>query len=374
MLQLNSVSTSSSRKEEFLAERLGLLEATNDGLDVFAHFGSYFGCDGYPRLDYSYPSPFPLDKKYRKSFRLSLGESGQIKFNDFAAQRMGDCFTFVRDLCGYTFKETITYIKNTVLNGWSAPVNVGALVQRSGRPRLIEKPLLEITPWIRDASVVDAVAAERYDLVGIDEFTRERYHCYYLGGAHISNRFDDEGKPADDYAITHTVDNPLYGYWYPTTDKWKLNRPNHPNKDFKWGPNNVRGADQPMFGQHLLPDLKGGKERLGILAPGQRDTMAAAAMLGCWVGCLSSESAHLHADQFGLLSAHFDQVAFFSDNDEAGWRAESQLQNEWGLLNLNPIFHYLGENDLCAWLKTPQGQGENRQRVAHDVLTYARSF
>lgn len=371
MIAINSANSPGERSQQFAAERLALLEATSDGLDVYAHFGSYFGCEGQPQLNRNYASPFPLDKRYRKSFRLSYGDGGQIVFNDFAAQLMGDCFSFVMQLLGYSFKEAVRYIKDSVLNNWS-PVNLGSLLQRVGRPRLIEKPLLSINTWLRQPNEGDSLASDRYDLVGITPELRAAYHCYYLGGALVGNRFGEDGQPKEDYTIYHSAQNPLYGYWYPSTDKWKLNRPQHPNKDFRWGPNNVRGTDAPIFGQHLLPELGHSKQLLGILGPGQRDTMAVAGLTRCWAGALSSESAHITAEQFGLLSAHFEHLAFFTDNDEAGLKGAAYLQKTWGLRCLNDLVHPLGENDLCAWLKTSTGQRpEFRQQVGRDLVAFA---
>lgn len=355
MLEINS-HQARDRSDDYVAERQAILEATNDGMDVYAHFGSYFGCEGYPRLDANYPSPFPLEKRYRKSFRLSRGEHGQIVFNDFAAQQMGDCFSFLMKLHGWDFSKAKDYIKNTVLHGWSQPIMSAGLIARSGRTRLVEKPLLSITAWLRENNEVDLIGNRRYDRVGITSAIREKYHCYYLGGALIGNRYADDGTRAKDYTVEHSTTNPLYGYYYPSTQQWKLNRPEHLNKDFRWGPNNVRGKNQPMFGEHLLPPVTEQKELLGVLAPGQRDTMALHALLGCWVGALSSESAHLTPEQYGMLSARFEYLAFFSDDDEAGHKAAAKMQNEWGLKSLNPILHLLGENDLCAWLAGVDGQ------------------
>jgi hypothetical protein len=370
MIALNSVDSSRDElRAKYKAELVSLLEATNDGLDVFAHFAGYFNCEGQPRLDRNYPSPFPLDKKYRPGFRLTRGKDGDIVFNDFATGHSGDCFRFVRLLLNYSFKDAVGYIRDSVLGGVVPTLTPAALV-RHGRPRLVERPALVIEPWLREPMPPDLV---RYDKVGITPALREQYHCYLLGGAWVRMNFKDDGTPKPDYTVESQPTNPLYGYWYPEQNKWKLNRPLHPDKSRRWGPNSVRQGDA-MFGEHLLPDPTQGKQPLGIIAPGQRDSMALAALMGCWVGCLGSESAHLTGTQFGILSACFEQVLYLTDNDKAGERGADHLQHEWGLRSLNSVVHALGENDLCAWLVTSSGQRPDlRAQVSRDLWALASS-
>jgi hypothetical protein len=337
--------------EERAALKAVLLDMLDDGLMVYDHFGSHFGCNGRPLLDKNYACPFPLpeQKEYRPGFRLHRTADGRIHFADFVTGLQGNCFEFIMRLLGCDY----------------SPLANTNIVQP--KPRLIStKPVL-IEPWQREwDTAADSLDYVRYDVPGISLGKREQYHCYALGGARIT-------RDSESYIIRHCAQNPVYGYWYKHTNHWKISRPVNPNKKARWS-SNTRGEDD-IFGQHLLPPADRPAE-LGLIGAGQRDTMLLSTLMDeighpeVWVGCLNSESAHLSPDQYALLKTRLRRMASLTDPDAAGAKAAANLE-QWAIPTLNRLWEDLQvepEMDLCAVLSLPIMQSAERRQEVGEFL------
>lgn len=349
---------------DWSAQREALLDATNDGMDVYAHFASHFECQGQPLLYRNYPTPFPVSKKYRKGFRLYLSEgNGRIQYKDNATGRNGNCLEFVMELLGYSFKEAKQYVEQTVLHGLAPTVLPNALlVERV--PRLVPVRDTSIQVWAREWAACDEA---RYEAVGIDQALRHTYHCYPLQAARVITA-------EHDFTVYHADQSPLYGYWHEPTNRWKVHRPlQAKGQGQKWY-SSTKGHED-MFALHLLPSVEA-PQALGIIGPGQRDSMALCALTGYTVHALNSESAHLTADQYALLTSRYQRLAFFTDPDEAGDKGAAHLTNEWGIPTLNHVIHpFIGHLDLCEWLASPLGsQARLRERLAGRVSESWQGF
>jgi hypothetical protein len=338
-LALNSL----AEHVDFSQEKEALLDALNDGLAVYQHFSHLF-TTGDVRLYKNYDSPFPTDKKYRKGFRLHRPQhNGRVHFHCNATSREGNCFTFAMELMGWNFKQTKEYFQQTILGGLPLVLSPNAqLVVRV--PRLVVERETVITCWQREWEPQDD---ERYGRVGIDLATRQRYHCYPLRAAHVVTE-------EHEFTVYHSQASPLYGYWFELTNRWKINHPLQPKgQGQKWYASTKGHED--LFAQHLIPPAEKPLP-LGLLGPGQRDSMALSALLNVPVHALNSESAHLTPDQYALLRARYQRLAFFTDPDKAGEQGARHLAGTWGLPTLNHVLHpILGELDLCGWLGTPLG-------------------
>lgn len=355
-LALNSM----PERADFSAEKEALLDALDDGLLVYQHFGHLF-CNGEVRLYRNYATPFPTDKKYRKGFRLHRpAQNGRVHFHCNATSREGNCFNFAMQLMGWDFKQTKAYFQETILNGLPLiqTTNAQVLVRA---PRLVAERETTITTWAREWEPQDAA---RYELVGIDLATRERYHCYPIKAAHVLTA-------ERNFMVHHSPASPLYAYWFELTNRWKINQPLQPKGQGQKWYSSTKGHED-LFAQHLVPPAEAPLP-LGLIGPGQRDSMAASALLGgVPVHCLNSESAHLTPDQYGLLRARYQRLAFFTDPDHAGEQGAAHLANAWGLPTLNHVLHpILGGLDLCEWLSTDLGQRPRARARLAELLGQA---
>lgn len=358
-LALNSV----AEQVDYSAEKEALLDALDDGLAVYQHFAHLFCPGGEVRLYRNYDSPFPTDKKYRKGFRLHRpAQNGRVHFHCNATSREGNCFNFAMELMGWNFRQAKEYFQQVILHGLPLTQHTNAqLVVRA--PRLVQARETVITCWLREWEPQDAA---RYDAVGIDLATREHYHCYPIRAARIVT---DE----NDFTVYHSQASPLYAYWFAVTNRWKVNQPLQPKGQGQKWYSSTKGPED-LFAQHLIPAADAPLP-LGLLGPGQRDSMAVSALLGgVPVHCLNSESAHLTPDQYGLLRARYQRLAFFTDPDKAGEQGAAHLVNAWGLPTLNHVLHpILGGLDLCEWLGTELGQRPRARARLAELLTQATS-
>ena len=272
------------------------------------------------------------------------------------------------ELLGYSFREAKQYIEQTVLHGLAPTVLPNArLIERV--PRLVPVRDTVITVWAREWD--ERCDFARYDAVGIDQALRERYHCYPLKAANVVT---DEHN----FMVYHAQDNPLYGYWHELTNRWKIHQPLNPKgRGQKWYASTKGHED--MFALHLLPGIDQ-PAPFGIIGPGQRDSMALSALTGYPVHALNSESAHLTADQYALLTSRYQRLAFFTDPDEAGDKGAAHLTNDWGIPTLNHVIHpFIGHLDLCEWLAGPIGSQDSfrtrlTERVVNSWLGFPQYF
>lgn len=287
-------------------------------------------------------SPLPGRVDRIPSFCLyHNNKTGNVHFTDFGGtdHDKGNHWTFVQQMFGLDFKESVAKVKQEVLN---IQDDLYENVRQKSKAQVKRVQQLDIP---KESEVKITTERREWSKRDIDWFARFRITEKELHEFHVFplNSFTMDKPGKDPFTISATYHSPMYEIFFPQTGHVKIYRPLEKGR-YKWTSNT--NAQDDIFGLDRLPDSC---EHLFILA-GNKDVMSFTAVTGYPAIALASESATLPLSLYQLLKMVAKNIYVLYDNDEKGHgdKYANRLAQDYYLPVLNGLLKPYGEKDFAA--------------------------
>lgn len=281
----------------------------------------------------------PLRDEKHPSFNIYQNEHGHVYYKDFGDER-GDCFKFVMEIHGCSFKESLELIAQDfgINNSDQDLSRIRRIASRIRIPKIYINPRKEF-PYAR--TEWDELQLDLWSKANITTDVLQEYNTWPVSKVKIPKR--DGGS----FTLYSKNQDPIYCFDYENGVK-KFYRPNAPDKKYKFI-SNLRKGD--IFGLKQLRNhvqKTGTKEELVIICAGQKDCLSLYSNTGIRVIALNSESAALTKELYIELMGYTEQLAVCYDNDETGYKNATKIREEYSIpwINLGKIVHPDEVNDL----------------------------
>jgi 5S rRNA maturation endonuclease (ribonuclease M5) len=266
-----------------------------------------------------FSSPFRRD--LRPSFGIYLDNiSGKLRYNDFGdINKRGDCFYFVEQLFGLTYKKALQKIYLDILvNNKLGRQTIVSYKYITDKPKLTK--LIQYIP----KDVMSYSDRMYWKEIGIDEWELSYFKIYTASSLFI------EGKEV----WTYEEGNPIF--IYKIFDKIKAYRPLVKDKKNKWFSNCTRFDIQ---GWEQLPKDSG--EHTLIITKSKKD-VAVLRKLGYLAIAPSSESTMIPTNAMKILKDEygFKKFIILYDRDDGGMKGARKMYIQYrGLYNI--VFKFI---------------------------------
>lgn len=283
-----------------------------------------------------YPSPFrgKVDKKPNLTF--FSGDDNRILYKDFANGKSGDCFSFVQELYGITFKEALIRIDSDLCLGIKSKPTKTFKIQLKEKPDSIHKQskVIQITskPFtLEELKYWEDYQISQEDLIRKNVFSIEKL---YINKQLVPN-YNKELRFAylfDDYLKIYS---PLsQGY------KWVSSCPN----DF------ISGFDEIKY-----KIFKGIQAKRLIISKSVKDEMILSKFFKdvCSTQNESKESINRENMEWILKGYKPENVYISYDSDDAGVEASTYYTKNYGFnyVNVPKVFRREGIKDWADLVK-----------------------
>jgi len=289
-----------------------VLNATNNGLNVFKHFlGSKFS-----KVGKSFKSPFYQDNK-ASCYVYFDKKSGVYKFKDFGdAEFSGDCFFFVSKIFALSCDDRHDFIRILqIVDG-----ELGLCLEDKDQlvDRLIHENKGEVKRASQIPSIHDGFETAKSKLpIQTREFTPKELGFWNQYGItsevlHQFNviaieRFIGIGKDGNEYALGSTDEQPMFGYQ--GRRHTKLYRPFSKLRFLYTG----EMTESYVFGFDQLP-IRGD---VLFITGGEKDVLSLVSH-GFHAICFNSETAHIPKNLIRGLGYRFKHITLLYDVDDTG--------------------------------------------------------
>ncbi len=289
-----------------------VLNATNNGLNVFKHFlGSKFS-----KVGKSFKSPFYQDNK-ASCYVYFDKKSGVYKFKDFGdAEFSGDCFFFVSKIFALSCDDRHDFIRILqIVDG-----ELGLCLEDKDQKvdRLIHENKGEVKRASQLPSIHDGFETAKSKLpIQTREFTPKELGFWNQYGItsevlHQFNviaieRFIGIGKDGNEYALGSTDEQPMFGYQ--GRRHTKLYRPFSKLRFLYTG----EMTESYVFGFDQLP-IRGD---VLFITGGEKDVLSLVSH-GFHAICFNSETAHIPKNLIRGLGYRFKHITLLYDVDDTG--------------------------------------------------------
>lgn len=268
--------------------------------------------------------PFHKDTQPSMSFYLT----DELKYKCFACGVQGNSINFVKDLFGLNYPAALRKITQDFrLTSSSHPVAVTRVEQKVITQKETDTVII---PVLKSFTMVDHDYWARFHielsmLVTYDVSACERVYIYRHG---IHRQ-----------AMEYSKHDPVY--CYSINDKYKIYRPLNID-GHKWLNTTTSGDVQ---GMNQLPE----QGSLVILTSSLKDVMVLK-VLGYDAIALESEGARMNMKVLDYLSATFEKVVIFYDNDAPGIKYASELSKKLNIpyIYIPPYYPEKDISDLAA--------------------------
>jgi DNA primase len=240
-----------------------------------------------------YRSPFRDEKD--PSFGFYFTRTGTLRFNDFASKQRGDCFDFIKELYGTSFKDSLEIVNRDFKLGLDGD-NPKAENKRAIEYKVKEKSKIQIS---------------------IKEFTDEELAYWLQFGATLpllkKHKVFSVNQLIINGFVREKADEDLtFAYYFKESDSVKIYRPF--NKKYKWTGNTTA---EDIFG---LEALEGEIPERLIIASSMKDLLTLES-LGFTAIAPQSESASIPLSITEYLKdseGKLENLYILFDNDKPG--------------------------------------------------------
>lgn len=289
-------------------ERNKILEKTNGGLDVFAH---YIGEQCGKRL---FSNPYRTDSNPSCTLKKKNGRYYLVDYGDSSWH--GDCFWFVAvikhlnlstdfmEVLRIIDKDLELFIINEAPKGWHPEMRKAPVVIKTSNR------IVRFEATYKDFTDGETVWWNTYGI------TREILDRYHVRSVNTCRFFREDGT---DYQYYGSPKYPMYAYTFNEGRGIKAYRPGAKTRFLYAGelPNPY------IFGWEQLPE----QGDYVFITGGEKDVMTYAAH-GFAAICLNSETSRVTDDTIEALTRHFNLVVFSYDSDETGSRESETRVSE----------------------------------------------
>jgi len=245
----------------------------------------------------------PFRKDSHPSFSVYYGRDGKFHWKDFA-QDGGDIFSLAMEAWGVDFKVALDRLFGMV--GGNDIVVPSAVLKSRQALKNMRVNNTVIKPVKREWDVRDTLFwGHRYGLT--QEFLA-KYGVYPLDHATVIN---DNGT----YTVrSASLDGKNVLYGYNIGKHWKLYRPMHHEKKYRYGPSNTTRDDIFGFKQLIESPEKGPT----LITAGQKDALCGIRHLKC--NCVSFNAESLLPSEIHVicLLQNSKKIFILYDNDQTG--------------------------------------------------------
>ena len=289
-----------------------VLNATNNGLNVFKHFlGNKFS-----KVGKSFKSPFYQDNK-ASCYVYFDKKSSIYKFKDFGdAEFSGDCFFFVSKIFALSCDDRHDFIR--ILQIVDGELGLCLEDKNQKVDRLIHENKGEVKRASQLPSIHDGFETAKSKLpIQTREFTAKELGFWNQYGItneilHQFNviaieRFIGIGKDGNEYALGSTDEQPMFGYQ--GRRHTKLYRPFSKLRFLYTG----EMTESYVFGFDQLP-IRGD---VLFITGGEKDVLSLVSH-GFHAICFNSETAHIPKNLIRGLGYRFKHITLLYDVDETG--------------------------------------------------------
>ena len=289
-----------------------VLNATNNGLNVFKHFlGSKFS-----KVGKSFKSPFYQDSK-ASCYVYFDKKSSIYKFKDFGdAEFSGDCFFFVSKIFALSCDDRHDFIR--ILQIVDGELGLCLEDKNQKVDRLIHENKGEVKRASQLPSIHDGFETAKSKLpIQTREFTTKELGFWNQYGITIEilhqfnviaiERFIGISKDGNEYALGSTDKQPMFGYQ--GRRHTKLYRPFSTLRFLYTG----EMTESYVFGFDQLP-IRGD---VLFITGGEKDVLSLVSH-GFHAICFNSETAHIPKNLIRGLGYRFKHITLLYDVDDTG--------------------------------------------------------
>lgn len=326
-----------------------ILQATNNGFNVFKHFlGSKFS-----KVGKSFKSPFYQDSK-AACYVYFDKKSSIYKFKDFGdAEYSGDCFFFVSKIFGLTCDDRQDFIRilETINNELGLFLedndqkanrivrdNKGDVQRASSLPSIhdgFETAKTKLPIQTREFCENEIVFWAQY---GITKEILDRYNVTAI------EKFIGIGKDGSEYALGSTDEQPMFGY--NGRRYTKIYRPFSKLRFLYTG----EVTESYVFGFDQLP-IRGD---VLFITGGEKDVLSLVSH-GFHAICFNSETANIPKNLIRGLGYRFKHITLLYDVDETGKASMEKLTKDLKAYQLKrlllPLSGEKTEKDISDFFK-----------------------
>lgn len=314
-----------------ILDKQGILDATNNGYDVFKHFlGSRMQGTGK-----AFKSPFYEDTK-ASCYVFFDKRSRMYKFKDFGdAEYSGDCFFFTGRIYGLACEHKDEFIK--ILGIINQELALGLESNTQKIDRVVESAPDQLMRVSELPSIHEGFETAQNELpLKIKAFTPNELVYWKQYGVTIEDlvrfnvvsveSYQGIGKSGNRYVFTSSDSEPMFGYQ--SIRFTKLYRPFSKPRFLFTG----EKTEQYVFGKEQLP-IRGD---ILFFTGGEKDVITLSAH-GFNAVSMNSETAHIPKNLLRAFSFRFKHLVLLYDVDETGLKSMESLKHQYKAFNLKSL-------------------------------------
>jgi len=280
-------------------------------------------------LNQSFHSPFRKDPN--PSFQIKISKtSGTIYWLDYATGDTGNSIQYVQKLYDINYNEALKRINEYFQLGLGSNKKIEDPVYKSFTKKY-EQPIeiksyRRIDVWTKKFSLEELAYWKRFNIT-LEEL--KKFNIYSIS----EYRIDGSRQPM-------IQNGPLFGYYYPEKDSWKLYAPLE-KKENKWKSN------VPFYTLEGLDTLK--KNKICIGAKSRKDRIVISKFIKeCFTTQNESETC-ITPENIQYIKEHCIECYLFWDSDNKGVEA-CKYYNQFGFKYIN-IPKNLGVKDPAEFVE-----------------------